>query len=134
LDLQLPVQSVPVTTKVVSSNPVHGKVYSIQYYLIKFVSDLRRVSGFLWVLRFPPPIKLTATNKTEILLIVALNTINLNYEPPIDISHLTFFCYLSLVTSIINYYKSFKVDINSSQEGLDYGWNPICGVMVNVLA
>jgi hypothetical protein len=27
LDLQLPVQSVPITTKVVSSNPVHDKVY-----------------------------------------------------------------------------------------------------------
>jgi hypothetical protein len=26
-----------------------------------FVSDLRQVGGFLWVLRFPPPIKLTAT-------------------------------------------------------------------------
>jgi hypothetical protein len=26
--LQLPVQTVPITTKVVSSNPVHGKVYS----------------------------------------------------------------------------------------------------------
>jgi hypothetical protein len=32
LDLQLPVQSVPITTKVVSSNPVHGDVYSIQHY------------------------------------------------------------------------------------------------------
>jgi hypothetical protein len=30
-------------------------------YVIKFVSDLRQVSGFLQVLRFPPPIKLTAT-------------------------------------------------------------------------
>jgi hypothetical protein len=28
LDLQLPVQSVPITTKVVSLNPVLGKVYS----------------------------------------------------------------------------------------------------------
>jgi hypothetical protein len=27
LDLQLPMQSVPITTKVVSSNPVHGEVY-----------------------------------------------------------------------------------------------------------
>jgi len=27
LDLQLPVQSVPIATKVVSSNPVHGEVY-----------------------------------------------------------------------------------------------------------
>jgi hypothetical protein len=45
----------------------------------KFVSDLRQVGGFLRVLRFPPPIKLTAMydNITEILLKVALNTINL---------------------------------------------------------
>jgi len=51
----------PITTKVVSSNPVHGEVYSIQHYVIKFVSDLRQTGGFLRVLRFPPPIKLTAT-------------------------------------------------------------------------
>ena len=60
LDLQLPVQSVPITTNV-SSKPVHGEVYSIQHYVIKFASDLRQVGGFLRVLRFPPPIKLTAT-------------------------------------------------------------------------
>jgi hypothetical protein len=53
--------SVPITTNVVSSNPVHGEVYSIQHYMIKFVSDLREVGGFHWVLRFPPHIKLTAT-------------------------------------------------------------------------
>jgi len=28
--LQLPVQSVPITTKVVSSNPIHDEMYSIQ--------------------------------------------------------------------------------------------------------
>ena len=61
VDLQLPVQSVPVTTKVVSSNAVHGEVYSIQHYVIKFVSDLRQVGSFLRVLLFPPPIQLTAT-------------------------------------------------------------------------
>jgi len=38
LDLQLSVQSVPITTKVVSLNPVQGKVYSIQHYVIMFVS------------------------------------------------------------------------------------------------
>jgi hypothetical protein len=32
----------------------------MQHYVIKFVSDLRQVGGFLWVLQFPPPIKLTA--------------------------------------------------------------------------
>ena len=33
----------------------------VQHYVIKFVSDLRQVGGFLQVLWFPPPIKLTAT-------------------------------------------------------------------------
>ena len=59
LDLQLPVQS--ANSKVVSSNPVHDEVYSIQHYMMKFVSDSRQVGSFLLVLRFPPPIKLTAT-------------------------------------------------------------------------
>jgi hypothetical protein len=40
-------------------------VYSIQHYVIKFVSDLRHVGGFLMVPRFPPPIKLTATIQLE---------------------------------------------------------------------
>jgi len=52
LNLQLPMQSVVI------SHPVHEEVYSMQNYVIKFVSDLRQVGGFL---RFPPPIKLTAT-------------------------------------------------------------------------
>jgi len=53
LDLQLSMQLVPITTNVVSSKPVHGKLYSIQHYVIKFVSDWRQVcvfsgySGFL---------------------------------------------------------------------------------------
>ena len=40
LDLQLPMQSVPIMTKIVSSNTIHGEVYSKQHYVIKFVSDL----------------------------------------------------------------------------------------------
>jgi len=31
------------------------------HYVITFVSDLRQVGGFLRVLRFPSPIKLTVT-------------------------------------------------------------------------
>jgi formate/nitrite transporter FocA (FNT family) len=60
------------TTNVVSSNPAQGEVYSLQYYVIKFVSDFRQVSGLLWV---------SSTNKTdchdiaEILLKVVLKTI-----------------------------------------------------------
>jgi len=56
LDIQLPTQSVPITIKVVSPNATHGDVYLI-HYVIKFVSDLR----FHGLLRFLPPIKLTAT-------------------------------------------------------------------------
>ena len=37
------------------------EVYPIQHYVIKLVSDLRQVDGFLWVLWFPLPLKLTAT-------------------------------------------------------------------------
>ena len=61
VEIQLPVQSVPNSTKVFSLNPVHSEAYLIQHYVIKFVSDLRQVNGFLRVLRFPQPIKLTAT-------------------------------------------------------------------------
>jgi hypothetical protein len=45
--------AISVTTEIVSLTNVHGKVYSIQHYMIKFVSDLRQVVGFL---RVPPPI------------------------------------------------------------------------------
>ena len=36
------VQTESITTKVMSSNPLNGRVYSIQLYVIKFVSDLRQ--------------------------------------------------------------------------------------------
>jgi hypothetical protein len=52
-------QAVPITTKVVNSNPAHDKVYSIKHYVIKCVSDLRQVGGFPHVFWIPPPIKLT---------------------------------------------------------------------------
>ena len=63
--------------KVVSSNPVHGEVYSIQHHVI--------VIKFQWLAagrRFSPGTPVSSTNKTdsfditEILLKVALNTIN----------------------------------------------------------
>ena len=75
LDLQLPVQLVPIT-KIVSLNHVLGEVYSIQHYVIKFLSDLRQVGGFLWVLRYHPLSKANRHDITEILLKVVLNTIN----------------------------------------------------------
>ena len=67
-------QSVPITTDVVSSNLDQGEVYNIT--LIKCVSDLRQVGDFLQF----------STNKTdchdiiEILLKVALNIIKQTYS------------------------------------------------------
>jgi hypothetical protein len=59
LDLQLSMQSVPITANVVSSNiaqarctQYNSEVYSIQHYVRKFVNEF---------LRFPPSIKLAAT-------------------------------------------------------------------------
>ena len=48
-----------ITTKAVISNPVPDGMYSIQHYVIKFVSHLRQVGGFLQIFRSPAPIKLT---------------------------------------------------------------------------
>ena len=65
-----------ITTYVVKSNPAHGEVYSIQHYLIKFVID--KAVGRCFSVGTP----VSSTNEndrlhiTEILLKVALNTIN----------------------------------------------------------
>ena len=45
-----------IITNVVSSIPAKDEVYSLQYHVVKFVSDLRQISGFLLV---------TYTNKTD---------------------------------------------------------------------
>jgi hypothetical protein len=62
--LKLPMQSVPITTNVVSSNLDQGEG-------IKFVSDLRQVGGF-----FPGP-QGSFTIIAKVLLKMALNTIRL---------------------------------------------------------
>ena len=65
---KLPVQSVPITIKVVSSNLVHDEVYSIQHYVIKFVNDMSVVFSTN---------KTDRSDITEILLKVALNILTL---------------------------------------------------------
>ena len=60
----------PITTEVMSSNPAHGELYSI-YYVMKFVSDLRNVGGFLCV--------------TEILLKVSLNKLTVTQTHTYDL-------------------------------------------------
>ena len=72
-----------------SSNSVHGEVYSIQHYVIKFVSDLRQFGGF------SPGTPVSSTDKTdrhyitEILLKVVLDTINQPNQPIICVCQLS---------------------------------------------
>ena len=42
-----------------SSNPTHGEVYSLQLYVIEFVSDMPQIGVFCPETLFPPPVKLT---------------------------------------------------------------------------
>ena len=85
-----------ITTNVVSSNPAY-EVYSIQHYVIKFVSDLRQGR---W---FSPGTLFFYTDKTdrhdiaEILVKVALITITLT------LSH---FIYLSVLFIVLVFYCS----------------------------
>ena len=73
-----------ITTNIVSLNLTHGEVYSIQHYVIKFVSDLWQV------LVFSPctPVSSSKPDRhdiTEILLKVALNVIILILKKILEI-------------------------------------------------
>jgi hypothetical protein len=68
-------QSEPITTDV-SLNMNQGDVYNIIIYVIKFVSELRQVGGFL---RFPPPIKLTPTNFSLWIDMIRAQTFDLQH-------------------------------------------------------
>jgi len=78
LDLQLPMQSVYITTEDVSYNLTHGDVSSIPFYIKAcHGSDLRQVDGFLCALWFPPPNKTDCHDITDILLKRAFRTTTL---------------------------------------------------------
>jgi len=69
----------------VSSNPAHGEVYSMQHYVIQFVSDLRQVGGFLQQENWPPRYNWNIVesgvkhkNSNPIYLFIGLNKIPLS--------------------------------------------------------
>jgi hypothetical protein len=90
LVLQLPMQSVHITTKVVSLNPAHDEVYSITTFCISLSVSCDRSTVSSGTL-------VSSTNKTdrqdttEIFLKVGLNTIaltltiNIQYESKFNI-------------------------------------------------
>jgi hypothetical protein len=85
-------------------NPDHDEVYSIQHYVIKFVSDLRQVVGFLGVLRFLPPSITDRHDITGILLKVALNTIKQTNKLNNGTTH----CVCHVISHGLVYYLIFK--------------------------
>ena len=109
---------------VVSSNPAHCEVYSVQLYVIKFVSGLLQVGGFLRTSQFPPPKKkkkLTlGQDITEKLLKVALNTIALTL-------HLICFFYYTWTTFVYLMFSSLiNVFSNICKEMITNFWYFLC--------
>ena len=88
-------QSVPISTKVVSSNPVHGEMYLIQPYVKKLDIDLRLVAG--------TPVSYTNKNDrydiAEILLKVMLNTIVLTLISRHETTTNCFYIYITYHSS-----------------------------------
>jgi hypothetical protein len=72
LDLQLPVLSVCITTKVVNINPPHGEVYSIQHYVNK-VCQLLATGRWISQISSINKTDHNDIHVTEILWKVALN-------------------------------------------------------------
>jgi len=70
--------SVPITFNVLNLDSAHGQEYSIQHHVIKSVRDLQQVGGFSSGTLVSSTNKTDRHDITEILLIVALNTITLN--------------------------------------------------------
>jgi hypothetical protein len=103
-----------------------GEVYLIQHYVIKFVSDLRHVSGFA------PGIPVTSTKKTDhhdvavILLKVVLNTINqINQPTPYTSPDLVLVRSLLIIISVLFWFSLFlflvlNVALVSGLSVLDY--------------
>ena len=67
-------QSEPITTNIVSSNPAHGEVHSIQNYVIKLVNDLRAGQWFSLGTPVFSSNKTDNDDITEIVLKMTLNT------------------------------------------------------------
>ena len=65
VNILLSVQSVPITTTIVTSNIAYVEVYSLHHYVINFVSDLLQVDGFHWRVFYPVYVLLLAIFLSE---------------------------------------------------------------------
>jgi hypothetical protein len=70
--------SVPITTNIMSSNPAHGEVYSIQHYVMKLISGLQHIVEFSLGTLVSSTHKTDRHDKTVILLKIVLKHHNPN--------------------------------------------------------
>jgi hypothetical protein len=87
----------------------------VQQYVIKFVSDLRQVGGFLRVLRYPPPIKLIDAIYLKYWW-VSLNTIKQTIKQILNKSTVEFVSFWTQVT----YSHACKYNMNIIIEFIDF--------------
>jgi hypothetical protein len=74
LDLQLPMQIVPITTNVMSSNPAQTNCTQYNIDVIKFVSDLREIGGSC------QGILVSSSNKTDSLNRIRIMVFNATFN------------------------------------------------------
>ena len=101
-------ETVPMTSKVVSSNPAHGEVYSIQHQVIKFVSDWLVVSSTnktdrhdITEILLKVALNIIPNQPTKILLKVALNTIP--NQPIYKLLIYTVFYFITFQVNLVNW-------------------------------
>ena len=109
LDLQLPMHSVTITTNAMSSHPTHGEVYLMQIDVIKFVSDLRQVSGFLRTLRYLSPIIYTHCDDIQCSWNILLSFVLIIFQKYLDTHQQTWtFSQYKFWSNVTNRYKWCK--------------------------
>jgi hypothetical protein len=87
----------------VNSNSIHGEVYLIQHYVIKFVSDLRQVGGFLCILWFPPDLTWFVMNKLDYNFTFRANSNEITFIVNLSIKKMWSFIQISLVNKNYNF-------------------------------
>ena len=86
-------------------------------YMIKFVSDLRQVGGFIRVLRFPPSDKTDHHDITETLLKVALNIQTHNQNQ---------YIFAIRVTWRVSYKRQELLALRGCLGSPRFWWGPFC--------
>jgi hypothetical protein len=103
---------------------------TLQHYGINFVSDLQQVGDFPRVIQFPPPIKLTH-DITDILLKVALNTINQPANQPSTFSSIQ--CLNILLVRQACCQDCLRVGLINSKSRLDFNSHSSTEILILIL-